>query len=59
MYFGKRTEDEWWLGVGLGECDRYTVAAKGVNISWLRPSFCQGRVIGKGRKGDRKGDKEG
>ena len=22
MHFGKPIEDEWWLGVGLGRCDR-------------------------------------
>ena len=37
MHFGKRIEGKWWLGVGLGRCVRETVAAKGVNLSWLRP----------------------
>ena len=44
MHFGKRIEDECWLGVGLGRCDRETVAAEGVNRSWLRPSFCNEKV---------------
>ena len=22
IHFGKRIEDEWWLGVGLGSCDK-------------------------------------
>ena len=44
MPVGKRTGGKWWLGVGLGRCGKKTVAAKGVNLSWLRPSFCNGRM---------------
>ena len=22
LHFGKRTEDNWWLGVGLDSCDQ-------------------------------------
>ena len=45
MHFGKRIDDKWWLGVGLGRCDRQAVAAKGVNLGWLGPSFRNRRVI--------------
>ena len=37
LFLRLRNEDKWWLGVGLGRCDKETVAAKGVNLSWLRP----------------------
>ena len=31
--------------IGLGRCDEETVTAKSVNLSWLRPSFCNRRMI--------------
>ena len=45
IHFGKPTEDKWWLGIWLGRCDRWTVVAKGVNLSWLRRSFSNRKMI--------------
>ena len=45
IHFGKRLEDKLWLGVGLGRCDKWTVVGRDVNLSWLRRSLCNRRVI--------------
>ena len=45
VHFGKRTDVKWWLGVGLGRCDRQTVVATGVNLSWLRHFLCNRRSM--------------
>ena len=45
IHFGKRLEDKLWLEVGLGRYDRYTVVGRGVNLSLLKRSLCNRRVI--------------
>ena len=44
MHFGKRLEDKLRLGVVLGGCDRWTVTARGVNLSLLMRLLCNRRV---------------
>ena len=41
IHFGKRIQDKCWLGVELGRCDRQTVVAKGVNLSWFKSFVLQ------------------
>ena len=43
--FWKRLEDKLWVGVELVRCDRQTVVDRGVNLSFLRRSRCNKRVI--------------
>ena len=45
MHFGKRLEDKLRLGVVMGACDRWTVVARGVNLSLLMLLLCNRRVI--------------
>ena len=44
IHFGN-AQRIWWLGRGLGRCDRQSVVAKSVNLSWLQRSFCNRMVI--------------
>ena len=44
IHFGKPIEGKWWLGEGLGRCDRQTVTVRCVNL-WLRRSLYNRRVI--------------
>ena len=45
IHFGKWIEDKWSLGEGLGRCDRQTVIARGMNLSWLRRWLCNRKVM--------------
>ena len=45
IHFAKRIEDKWWLEEGLGRCDRQTVVARGVSLSWLRHLLGNRKVV--------------